>query len=242
MRRFFLGRDRGCGLFTFSGTVGTGKTSAAAAAVSILNERGVVGSYEGFGHLRCFPLKAKPRVRDCQGKRILTDGPPPVDVTPQVLPKRREIFRQRDLPVALALGYLGRIIAFRIYRRWYSGKADAMVLDRYFYDSLAHFHRDSTWNHRMLRVLEYCVPKPDAAFLLFVDCDQILRRRPGYSEESIRNSISAYRAIARDVPHMIVIEGDGFREVNDRIADIIGAVAARHLGACERQALSWRKC
>jgi len=128
-------------------------------------------------------------------------------------------YRRKTLTLRATLGYVGRMVAFRIYRRWHRSQS-WVVCNRYFYDNLAHFELDTPGARRYAAMLNRWMPKPDLAILLLASPATIAERRPLYAAEYLDNVRRAYDHIAVKFPELVVLnsdQGQGALEALERV-------------------------
>ena len=106
-----------------------------------------------------------------------------------------------------ALGYLGRAIAFRAFRRM-SRDGDIDVCDRYFYDNLAHYELRSHRERLYERLLRAFMPTPDLAILLVASPDTLTQRRPEFAGEYLSSVSTAFAELRHRWPELVEINTD----------------------------------
>src|SRR5690349_18283964 len=116
-------------LVTVSGMVGSGKSTGAQRIRRLLQRTHTHVESWHFRTLPCFSLPFGPSRRP----------DPSSERRPGVV--RGRGYKLRRLTFGATAGYLARMAAFRIYRRWRQ-PSGWTVCNRYFYDSLAHFQLD----------------------------------------------------------------------------------------------------
>jgi thymidylate kinase len=99
---------------------------------------------------------------------------------------------------------------------------DVLVMDRYFYDSLANLVAARDFTAVYVRLFKKILPKPDLAILLLVDPEIAFRRKPEYPLEYMRRRESAYRKVFEGVPQSLLLDGAADpRSIHDRIVSEI---------------------
>jgi thymidylate kinase len=182
-------------LVTISGMVGAGKSSGEGRIVRLLRREGVPVVSWRFRTLPCFsfPFGSSQRP-DASGER------PPRTV-------RGRGYKRRPLTLGATAGYLGRMAAFRIYRRWRQ-PAGWTLCNRYFYDSLTHFDLDVPEARKYLSALRWFMPRPDLALLFVASPAVIAERRPLYTAEYLEQVGQAYSRLTATFPELVVVNSD----------------------------------
>jgi thymidylate kinase len=112
-------------------------------------------------------------------------------------------FRPRRLSAWLTFGYIFRILAFRLFGP--RPAEGSIVLDRYFYDSFAHYTLRTGAERFYMSVLRRLIPAPDLALLLVTSTANLRARRPEYSVEYIELAARGYDALQRFFPALVTI-------------------------------------
>lgn len=205
-------------LITFSGVVGSGKTTSARQTAARLREDGYDAEYVQFHFLPCFQwfrlahYMALLRGRQARPATDAADGK-----------FRRSNYRQRKLTLAPALGYLVKVISYRLYSRWRWPRGKILVLDRYFYDVFTHYLLRSAAERRYVAALCRCIPTPDLAVLLVASPQSIAARRDTYDDGYLSAVSSQYAAVRDLLPPMITMRTDDATPVIDRTVELICA-------------------
>lgn len=181
-------------LVTISGVVGAGKSTAEDRIRAVLQSEGIPVDSWRFRTLPCFSL---PFSRPRQASKA---APPEPEI-------RGRGYRRKTLTLAATVGYLGRMAAFRLYRRRHRSSS-WVICNRYFYDNLAHFELDTRWARRYVALLRQCMPKPDLAILLVASPGTIAERRPQYTAEYLDRVGHAYREMRAVFPELVVLNSD----------------------------------
>jgi len=194
-------------LVTVSGMVGSGKTTALLQILSTLQQQGVRAEPWRFRTLPCFTLGAS-RQRKAEGDtRAATEV-------------RGRGYSRKKLDLKTTVGYVARMVAFRVYRRW-PGHAAWAVCNRYFYDNLAHFDFDAPAARFYAAVLRLCMPRPDLAVLLVASPSTIAARRPQYAEDYLTRVGDAYRQVARMFPELVVLHSEPGADTSERLDQLV---------------------
>jgi thymidylate kinase len=204
-------------LITVSGMVGSGKTTAASQIVKLLEQNGIEARHVRFQSLPCFTL-LKRRSATARASE-----------TPERASRWRG-YRRKRLTARLALGHAARMVLFRAFqlRR---GRQHAEVMDRYFYDSFAHFEMRARSERFYQRVLHRLIPRADLSILLVVPPDMAAARCPDYSPEYLQSVADAYENLRARFGELVEVRGEaggaGAAVLN---ADVIDRVrSATHL-------------
>jgi thymidylate kinase len=109
-----------------------------------------------------------------------------------------------------------------------------VIVDRFFYDNLAHYALGSRRERRLFRLLARALPVPDLAILLMADPSTILTRRPNYAADHIARLHAAYRQVAREFPGIRVIQTDRLDNLTDAVAGHVRSVVRSELARAAR--------
>ena len=197
-------------LVTVSGMVGAGKSSGDSRIRQMLHEAGVQSEAWRFRTLPCFswPFGSSQRREASAAKPAPT--------------VRGRGYRRKPLTLSATAGYIGRMTAFRIYRRWRQG-AGWTVCNRYFYDNLAHFDLDAPGARTYVGLLKRVMPRPDLAILFIASPAVIAERRPQYSVEYLEPLGAAYRSLAATFPELTLVSTDPGAQGHEAVDRLIGA-------------------
>ncbi|MCG3118667.1 MAG: Thymidylate kinase [bacterium] len=207
---------------TFSGIVGSGKSTNAKQAYRFLQESAYPVVYLRFRHLTArkilrawFKKKKEPAVAAAPGKP----------------PKRRSETSLRQqamikLTLARTMGYLWRIIMLRLFLAARL-RRKIVIIDRFYYDSFVHYTLSGYRERFYLSVLKRALPTPNLALLLIARPQTILRRRPNYDETYVLQLYSHYKKIIQSFPHLVVIKTDNLKELSATITAHIRQTLAR---------------
>jgi hypothetical protein len=176
-------------LVTVSGLVGSGKTTVARHLVQVLKSQHVTATLWNFRSLPCFhPLGRSPRPETTGSTRIGRGGG----------------YRLRRLTARTTLGYIVRILAFRVYLFRHRSTTHK-VSNRYFYDNLVHFTLEGARERFYLSRLSRLIPKPDVAILVLASIETTASRRPSFAIEYVSALHGSYVALSRRFPHLVVV-------------------------------------
>jgi thymidylate kinase len=187
-------------LITFSGIVGSGKSTNAKHAFKFLQDQGYPVVYIRFRFLtwrKIFqPLPAKRKHRHAHKKSAPKAQDKPLRCQPTV-----------PLTLVRCLGYLWRMLVFRAFAQMRLRQKIAIV-DRFYYDSFTHYKLASRAERIYLWILKKALPVPDLALMLIAEPKVILRRRPHYDAGYVRELYLNYTQIAREFPNLVTIKTD----------------------------------
>jgi len=200
-------------LVAVCGMVGAGKSTAEGRLVRQLHDANVPVEAWRFRTLPCFsfPFGSAPS-RDAAAAKPA-----------QTVRWRR--YKRKRLTLAVTAGFIGRMMAFRVYRRW--RQADGWTIcNRYFYDNLAHYELNAPEARTYLAILKHFMPRPDLAVVFVAGPAVIAERRPLYSTEYLEQVGRSYQSLIAKFPELVVVNSDpggDAQEVVDRlIADGLG--------------------
>jgi len=182
-------------LVTVSGMVGAGKSTGESRILRLLRRKDVRAESWRFRTLPCFAFP----FGSSQGPDAPSRRPPRT--------VRGRGYKRRPLTFGATVGYLGRMVAFRVYRRWRQ-PAGWTVCNRYFYDSLAHFDLDAHEARKYLVALRWFMPQPDLAILFAASPAVIAERRPLYAGEYLEQVGQAYSRLTATFPNLVVVNSD----------------------------------
>jgi thymidylate kinase len=181
-------------LITISGMVGSGKTTAAAQIVKLLKQNGIEARHVRFQSLPCFTL-FKRRSRTPQTEEA------PVHAS------RWSGYRRKRLTARLAVGHALRMFLFRGLQ-FRNAPPHAQVMDRYFYDSFAHFEMRARSERLYQNVLHRLIPRADLSILLLVPPQTAAARCPDYSPEYLKSVADAYETLRARFGELVEVRSD----------------------------------
>src|SRR5688572_9950645 len=139
-------------LITFSGMVGSGKSTCAKHVMNLLESADIDCRYLRFRSLGLLGFRGRrPRRGDDQPAAAHGGA-------------RWSGFQPRTLTAFTACGYLARIVAFRLFG--HPGPRACHVLDRFFYDSFVHYRLNTRLERWYMTAIRHVMPVPDVAVLL----------------------------------------------------------------------------
>lgn len=217
-------------LITFSGLDGAGKSTLIARLRRALQAEGrrvtVLTMYDDVGF---YAFLRAVRDRTAGGLRRLRGQAPPALVSND--PDRLGVPQARRGPLMSLLFWIVRhprtkrvvycfdllLVVTRLARERTPG--GVLIMDRYFYDSLADVADDDGWRyiHGFLRAL----PVPDVPVFVDVAPEAAFQRKGEYSIEYLRRRQDAYRHIFGRVPHAVIVKNDdlelAYRSLEDAV-------------------------
>ncbi len=208
-------------LITFSGLDGSGKST------QIANLRGVVASWRKQTKLLAFWDDVVVGTRFREGfVHKAYKSEPGVGAPGRPVQRRDKNVRHWYLTVARHFLYLldainlGRVVA----RARRSG-ADVIVMDRYIYDELANLPLSNSFSRAFARTITSLIPRPDIAFLLDVDPEAAVARKPEYPLAFMHQSRQSYFTLAELVGNITIIQPqpvvETTRKINENVASIL---------------------
>ena len=192
-------------LITVSGMVGSGKSTASAIVAEVLAKDDLPPRQLRFRYLKLFGFN-RPKQHGASGQR--TEA-----ATARIV--RGKGFTPRRLTALLTIGYAVRILAFRFSSVGAASRCD--ILDRYFYDNLAHYDLTPRRARLFAHALRRLIPVPDLAILLVASDETISMRRPEYAPHYVAMVGRGYRALPELFPHLVTIDTDPGKSGNEDI-------------------------
>ena len=204
-------------LVTISGMVGAGKSSGEGRMLRLLRREGVQAESWRFRTLPCFsfPFGSAQRQNESAEKPART--------------VRGRGYKRKPLTLTATAGHIGRMLAFRLYRRW-NRPAGWTLCNRYFYDSLAHFDLDAPEAGRYLVWLRRFLPRPDLALLFVATPSVIAERRPLYTSEYLEQLGQAYDSLVEKFPELVVLNTDPGQEGGEEVERLVAGILRRPSG------------
>ncbi|MDL1878140.1 hypothetical protein FBQ85_23680, partial [Cytophagia bacterium CHB2] len=187
-------------LITFSGMVGSGKSKNAQNTLLLLQEFGHAPHYLRFRMLGWWQLFNPPSRAPWQMREESSSEKPSRPL--MMGSRKRRLGLDKRLTTLVFVGYLLRILRFRIYRFLYH-RHDLLVLNRYFYDNLAQFRAANAREQKYLRLLLDAIPKPDLAFLMVVRPETALQRRASYHRHELQQLAENYARIQKQISRLM---------------------------------------
>lgn len=211
-------------LITFSGLDGAGKTTQIGLLLHYLEAESVRFStlemYDDVSVSALVRRKLGPRQPDA------LENPLPQGRKPLRLDKNRS-----DLPTVIArqFVYLLDLQRFLFVRRRHStGPDDVLIMDRYFFDSLANLLAATDLAGLYVSCFLRLAPVPELAVLLDVAPETAFGRKQEYPLEYLRQRRSAYQKIFARVETALVVDGEQESElVHQQIVERAGSLSPR---------------
>lgn len=207
-------------LVTFSGMVGSGKTTNAKKTLRWFCAQGYAPYYLRFRFITWRSVWRTPATapwRERENSNVVRKAQAPMNN------QARPAETHKQLTFALFLGYVLRIVQFRLFM-WRHHRSHLIVLNRYFYDSFMHYRCDSPRERKYLRWLMRAAPRPDLAILLVVRPETAQRRRPAYAFEFLRQLSENTTQLQSLATHIRVVATDNLSTVDRKIEEELRAV------------------
>lgn len=209
-------RPRKFRLLSFSGVDGAGKSTQIDAVFHHLQDRGQrVQLYTFWDNVVAFS-KCRERLSLC-----LFRGEKGVGCPERPIARRdKNVSSWYIVLLRLFLYLLDAVRLTTVVSRCAGKNVEFVVFDRYIYDQLANLPLQY-WPVRLYaRSLLRITPKPDAAFLLDLDPEEAVLRKPEYPLEFVRHNRQAYLTIAH-VAGMLVLPSSSIAETNQAIRGVL---------------------
>jgi hypothetical protein len=204
-------------LITFSGVVGSGKSTAAKHTLEALSRSGVRVTYVRFQSLssliwggrsvdRPQATGIRPAIDEAEGASVL----------------RGLGYCRRRLTLARALGYMARALFFRALRLLFLSRT-CLVVNRYFYDNLAHYQLTTRAERLYISLLKFLIPAPDLPCVLVASEKSVVARRPNYAHACIVESRAGYQNVVQHFPELIVVRTDDRDSMEEDLNTVLRA-------------------
>ncbi len=201
-------------LITFSGAVGSGKSTNAKKTRALLESMGLDVIYIRFRRMSWTWLFKPIHVMDASGKKhAQRPGAVQVQNEPQTL--RDGTFKK--LGFWRFSGYLWRMLIFRLLLA-FKFSAKIVITDRFFYDNLVHYHLNRPLERLYLTILKRAMPQPQLAFCLLADECHIIERRTFYQPHYLVQLCRRYAELRTYFPELVPVSTDRFDELDRTIA------------------------
>lgn len=208
-------------LITFSGIVGSGKSTNAKQTHRFLQEAGYPAVY-----LRFRFLKARRILRALFTKKHQAISPVPRKTK---APRHTTTLRHQailKLTLTRTMAYLWRIMLFRIFAA-IRLRRKIIILDRFYYDSLVHYSLTGRFERFYLVLIKTALPRPQLALMLIAPPRTILHRRPNYDGAYVQQLYHNYLQLTKTFPHLIVLQTDNFNNLTANISQHVRQTVAR---------------
>ena len=201
-------------LVTFCGMVGSGKTTNSKKTLRWLRQAGYDPYYLrfrflGWRSLSCTPASAPWQEHE---KRESRPERPPVEKKPA----SRHVQTNKALTWWRCLGYGVRALRFRWFLHRHH-RHHTVVVNRYFYDNLAHYRLSSPREQKYLRWLMTVMPEPQLAVLLVLRPETALRRRPAYALAELQQLAQNTLNLQRLIPKLKIVHTDDISSVDRQV-------------------------
>lgn len=201
-------------LVTFSGMVGSGKTTNAHKTLRRLRDLGYLPYYVRFRQISWRSLLRSPAPEPWQEKRPTSQHREDRLMQPAL--QERQLDPQRRLSVVKFFGYVARILRFRLFLLLHH-RRQIVITNRYFYDSFAHYHIDGRFERMCLRLLIAATPQPDLAFLFVLSPESAYRRRPAYDCHGLKQLADNYCNLQNYIDDMFTVRTDDVSMVDVQV-------------------------
>ena len=212
-------------LITFSGIVGSGKSTNAKTAHRSLRKMRYPAAYFRFRFLDWRKIFQPLQFDRKKAPAAARHSPGTSKQAPQ---SAHELRKQNTTVLTFArfLVYLWRILMFRAFVSLRLRRAIG-ICDRFFYDSFVHYHLTRKRERFYFRILKRILPTPDLALMFVAQPKNIIERRRHYDPEYLLRLSGRYATIIREFPNITVIHTDEFDGLDAIIAaQLQKAVAA----------------
>lgn len=208
-------------LITFSGIVGSGKSTNAKQTHRFLQEAGYPAVY-----LRFRFLKARRILRALLGKKHQVLSPMAKKTKP---PRHTTKLRHQailKLTLTRTVVYLWRIMLFRIFAA-IRLRRKIIIVDRFYYDSLVHYSLTGWFERLYLGLIKATLPRPQLALMLIAPPRTILHRRPNYDGAYVQQLHHNYLRLTQTFPYLVVLQTDNFKNLTANISQHVRQTVAR---------------
>ncbi len=220
-------------LITFSGLDGSGKST------QIANLRAALASWRKQTKLLAFwdDVVVLTRYREGFVHKVYKSEPG-IGTPERPVQRRDKNVRRWYLTIARHFLYLLDAIHLRrVISRARHAAPDVIVMDRYIYDELANLPLSNAISRAFARAISALVPKPDVAFLLDVDPEAAVARKPEYPVDFMHQARQSYLQLSSLLGHMTVVLPQSINEarqqINHTIAPIVVMPAKRSAAGVE---------
>ena len=219
-------------LITFSGLDGAGKSTLISILKDSLDRQGRktvvltmydhVGLYAGIRFLRDATAGLLNRLMGWVPKeRVVTNDPDRIDVPlaerGRVMTGVYELVRSAWVKQFVCLA---DIFIFQFYRFYFEHiRRRILIMDRYFFDSLADVADGRHWNY--VRAMLKALSMPDLSIFVNVVPEVAFARKGEYSVEYLQFRLAKYRQIFEWIPGSVVLANDDPRLAREKLIAIV---------------------
>ncbi|MGH7496624.1 MAG: hypothetical protein ACREOO_30095 [bacterium] len=211
-------------LVTFSGIVGSGKTINSKKSLRWLRQAGYEPYYLRFRRLGWRTLLRTPAPSPWKERETYASQEPRVEKRRSSMRKPpRRLDTGKRLTLLLTLGYTLRAMQFRLFV-FLHHRRHLIVLNRYFYDSFAHFRITTPTERKYLHWLLAVIPQPALPFMLVLRPETAHRRKPFYGVEELRACAGSIMVLQGLVPNLKIVHTDNVGTVDRRVEKCLGEI------------------
>lgn len=204
-------------LVTFCGIVGSGKTINSKKTLRWLRQAGYEPYYIRFRRLGWRSLLRTPAPAPWKDREShKSRGPHEEELRSSSRKPPRRLDTGKKLTLFLTVGYILRALQFRLFI-YLHHRRHLVVLNRYFYDSVAHFRIATPTEQKYLRWLLAVIPRPALPFLLVLRPETAHRRKPFYGVEELRECALSIMVLQGLVPNLKIVHTDNVGTVDRRV-------------------------
>ncbi len=201
-------------LVTFCGMVGSGKTINSKKTLRWLRAAGYEPHYLRFRFLKWRSLWRTPAPAPWQEVEKKESRATHTLAEKKITPRR--LATNKTLTLRLCLGYFIRALRFKLFLRRHH-RQHTIVVNRYFYDNLAHYRLATARERKYLRWLLAAMPKPDLAVFLVLRPETAHRRRPAYVLEELQQLAENTITLQQLFPELKIVHTDNISTVDRQI-------------------------
>jgi len=203
-------------LITFSGVVGSGKSTNAKKARRMIESMGFEVIYLRFRFVSWkWLFKSISAMKTKKGSDTKQKND-----RPKRAPEPLRSGKFEKLNFLRFSGYLWRMLVFRMLLAMkLNGKI--VITDRYYYDNLSHYFLSGPMERLYLAILKRALPRPDLALFLMADERRIIERRSHYDPDYLVQLCRRYGALLPRFPELVPINTDRFDTLDEVIAQNI---------------------
>ncbi len=203
-------------LITFSGVVGSGKSTNAKRVRDLLQKQGLDVAYLRFRQVN-WKWLYRPQPRKA-GNRFSS----PKKSASNRAPVDGKLRKGRIAPLRFVRfwGYLMRMFVFRAVL-YLHHREKVVITDRYYYDNFGHYELIGPLERLYLKILKWAMPQPDLAIMLTADVPQLIQRRKQYDPDFLHRMQKRYHALLQEFPELIPVGTSRLEQVDEQIEGIL---------------------